>query len=149
MRREWRLRQTQDFDRARGNGRSWANPILVCYVFARGDTGPTRIGITVGRRTGNAVVRNRVRRRIRELVRGQHPALAPGSDVILIARPPSAQATFNELQHSVASLLQRAGVVAGPGAPPSPGSDVDASGPGEPVPGELVPETPFPSEPGS
>jgi ribonuclease P protein component len=137
MRREWRLRQTTDFDRARGSGRSWASPLLACYVFARGDSDPARIGITVGRRTGNAVVRNRVRRRIRELVRGRHPALAPGIDVVLIARPPSAQATFDDLDRSLASLLQRAGVLDKPGK-----SQVSALDPAQLVPREPSQDNP-------
>lgn len=115
MRKEWRLRQTKDFDRARVGGRRWTNATLACYVFARGDGGPTRIGIIVGRRTGNAVVRNRVRRRIRELVRGRYDELASGLDVILIARPASARATYAELDDGLASLLQRGWITSAAG----------------------------------
>ncbi len=112
MRREWRLRQTRDFDRARASGRSWANATLVCYVFDRGDTGPARIGITVGKRSGNAVVRNRIKRRLRELIREHHPAISPGADLVLIARTPAALASLDALGHDLSNLLRRAGVLA-------------------------------------
>jgi ribonuclease P protein component len=108
MRRDMRLRRTSDFDRVRASGRRSANSLLVGYVFARGDSDPTRIGITVGKRTGNAVVRNRIKRRLREAVRLAYPTLALGLDVVLIARPsivPVSVGTLRGAAHEVLSRL--------------------------------------------
>lgn len=107
MRRELRLRKNADFQRVRAARRSWAHPLLVLYV-APNDLGTTRAGISVGKRVGGAVVRNRVRRRIREAVRLRHPDVTPGHDLVFIAREPSAQASWPSLWDAVEQLLRRA-----------------------------------------
>ena len=71
-----------------------------------------RVGISTGRRLGGSVVRNTVRRRIREIVRRCDAVLrTPGTpesgrDILIVARPASAEATFAELQASLVSLLR-------------------------------------------
>jgi ribonuclease P protein component len=108
MRREYRLRRSADFDRVRANRSSWAHPLLVCSRRPRGDPDPTRVGIVVGRRVGKAIVRNRVKRRIREAARLLHPRLQPGNDVVFIARPGAADASFEEIARVVELLIGRA-----------------------------------------
>jgi ribonuclease P protein component len=82
---------------------------LVLYAAPRdGADGPSRSGFVVGRRIGNAVVRNRVKRRLREMVRARYPALAPGVDLVWIARPPIAAADFAAIGAGVDELLRRA-----------------------------------------
>ena len=66
----------------------------------------SRYGIVVSRRVGNAVVRNRVKRLLREILR-QMP-LKPGWDVVFIARPQAAKASFADLKNLILSLLTRA-----------------------------------------
>jgi ribonuclease P protein component len=109
MRRHQRLRSSADFRRVRDQAaRSWAHPLLVLYA-APNDLGQTRIGITVGKRVGkSAVVRNRVRRRIREAVRLRYGDLVPGQDLLLIARPAAVQASWPELRGAVESVISRA-----------------------------------------
>jgi ribonuclease P protein component len=68
------------------------------------------VGIVAGRRVGNAVVRNRARRRIREALRLRYPAIAPGHDLVLVARPASATASWPEIERGVDVLLTRAGL---------------------------------------
>lgn len=109
MRRDLRLRKSAEFDRVRAAGQSWSHPLLVCYASARGDTNPSRVGFIVGRRVGNAVARNRVRRRLREATRALFPTVHPGQDIVLIARPPASQASYVELLTALRSLLGRAG----------------------------------------
>jgi ribonuclease P protein component len=112
MRREYRLRRGADFERVRTNRRSWAHPLLVCSLAKSPGPGPTRVGLIVGRRIGNAVTRNRVKRRLREVIRSLYPRLRPGFDLVFIARPPSVSASVGELEVAVFTLLQRAGIVA-------------------------------------
>jgi len=93
----------------RAGRRSWTHPLLVLYAAAQeGAAGPTRSGFVVGRRVGNAVARNRVKRRLREAVRAQAPALAPGMDLVWIARPAIVAADFAAILAAVAQLLRRA-----------------------------------------
>lgn len=61
-----------------------------------------------GRRVGNAVVRNRVKRRLREIIRALYPILVPGFDVILIARPGAAKATLSDLEAALRTVWSRA-----------------------------------------
>ena len=68
-----------------------------------------RYGFITSKRLGNAVVRNRVRRRLREGVRSL--AVRPGSDVVVSARAPAAQADYHELKRAVANLFARAGIL--------------------------------------
>ena len=86
---------------------SWAHPLLVLYV-APNDLGVTRVGISTSKRVGKAVVRNRVKRLIREAVRGLLPRVAPGRDLVFVARPAAAGADFEQVSGAVESLLRRA-----------------------------------------
>jgi ribonuclease P protein component len=109
VKRDQRLRTPADFGRARQNAtRAWPHPLLVLYVVPN-DLGRTRVGITVSSRVGNAVVRNRVRRRIREAMQARLECLAPGFDLLLIARPASARAAWGELSAALDSVVSRAG----------------------------------------
>jgi ribonuclease P protein component len=72
------------------------------------DGDAARVGITVGRRVGNAVVRNRVKRRLREAIRSSFAKIHPGTDLVLIARPSAARAHYTDLASAVDSLLDRA-----------------------------------------
>ena len=112
MKREQRLRSAADFRRAREAApRPWAHPLLVLYV-APNELARTRVGVTVSHRVGKAVVRNRVRRRIREAARARLPQLPPGHDLLFIARPTSAGAGWAELRDAVETLLRRARLLA-------------------------------------
>jgi ribonuclease P protein component len=109
MKREQRLRTSADFARVRERApRSWPHRLLVVYVVPN-DLVYSRLGITVSGRVGNAVVRNRVRRRLKEAVRARWDRLSPGLDVLLIARPPSAGASWADLSTALDCLLVRAG----------------------------------------
>jgi ribonuclease P protein component len=107
VRRENRLVSEADFRRVRHEGRSWAHPLLVIHVRHSGGL-HFRAGISVGKRFGGAVRRNRVKRRVRELLRARLPELSPGWDVVISPRPPADSASFAELGEAVDLLLGRA-----------------------------------------
>ncbi len=112
MRRAWRLRANEDFQRVRREGRSWAHPLLVLVAAdGRDPDGRTRLGITVSRRVGKAVIRNRIKRRVRELLRLRYARIAPGQDLVFVVRPYAARANYRALEEAVESLLERAGLL--------------------------------------
>jgi ribonuclease P protein component len=89
-------------------GSSWADGLVVVKALPNG-LSFSRYGLSVGRRLGGAVVRNRVKRRLREILRSTQ--LKPGWDIVFIARPPAASANFAGLGKSVQALLSRAGLL--------------------------------------
>ena len=89
-RRRARITRSGDFDAVYRRGRSAANRHLVVYAFARDDrpsSSPARLGLSVSKKVGDAVERNRVKRVVRERFAEIAPSLPPGIDVVVIARP--------------------------------------------------------------
>lgn len=105
-----RLRKALDFQRVRQQGRSVGTSLLTLGWVAN-DLALCRCGYVVGKRVGkSAVARNRVKRRLREILRLQIKAgqVTPGYDLVLIARAGAAQATYQQLAADVTRLLRRA-----------------------------------------
>lgn len=93
-RRRARITRSGDFDAVYRRGRSAANRHLVVYAFSRDDRpadAPARLGLSVSRKVGGAVERNRVKRVLREQFAGLVPGLPGGLDVVVIARPGSSE----------------------------------------------------------
>lgn len=110
MERRFRLTKSADFQRVRRLGRSYAHPFLV-LVISPGDANNLRIGVVAGRNIGNAVIRNRVKRRLRAALSPFRERIALGWDMIFIARKPITEASFEKIQDVVKTLLQRASVL--------------------------------------
>ena len=87
-----------------------ANSYLVFYA-RRNRTGTNRVGITVGKKLGHAVVRNRVRRRLREVYRLNENRFTPGWDIVVVARSRCIKADFQQLTNAYLSLAEKAGVL--------------------------------------
>ena len=86
------------------------NGYLVLYA-RKNRTSTNRVGLTVGKKLGGAVVRNRVRRRLREAYRLNEGRFAPGWDIVIVARSRCITAEFDTLQESLLSLAAKAGVL--------------------------------------
>ena len=87
-----------------------ANSYLVLYA-RRNRTQGNRVGITVGKKLGHAVVRNRVRRRLREVYRLNEARFAPGWDIVVVARSRCIHADFGKLTAAYLSLAEKAGIL--------------------------------------
>jgi ribonuclease P protein component len=95
MQRRNRLTRSRDFDAVYRNGRSTSTRFLVLYWFPREDEGEARLGLAVPKGVGPAVVRNRVKRRLRELWGERLEHVPGGQDYVLVARPGLAEAAEN------------------------------------------------------
>lgn len=105
--KESRLRHRKDFDSVFARGRAWSDPLLVLRLLPN-DLDRNRYGFVTSKRIGGAVVRNKVRRRLREIVR--EVGVKRGHDVVLSAKTTAPAATFDELRSAVSRLLTRAGL---------------------------------------
>ena len=137
MRREQRLRHRRDFDAVYREGRSVGAEALSLRTRRNGLT-VSRFGFAVGKRVGKAVVRNRVKRRLRAVV--QALTLPAGWDVVITARARAADLDYDELAGVVSMLARRAWLL--PGQPAERRQPAPAVSPGP----ERRPAGPPPSE---
>ena len=90
--------------------RGFANGMLVLYARPnRSDK--NRVGITTGKKLGHAVVRNRARRRLREVYRLNEHLFKPGYDIVVVARHKCVTADFQKLTKAYLSLAEKAGIL--------------------------------------
>lgn len=110
MERKHRLTRSIDFKRVRRTGKSLAHPFAVLIVH-RNDLAVTRLGVSASKSIGNAVQRNRAKRRLREVLRSHLPEIVSGWDVVVIARPEAVDAKWDLLRSAILDLLQRSGLL--------------------------------------
>ncbi|MCB9780445.1 MAG: ribonuclease P protein component [Alphaproteobacteria bacterium] len=106
--RDLRLRKRADYQRVQGNGRRHRERDLLLLYLPSDEPG-TRVGITASRKVGGAVVRNRVKRWLREAIRHEHHALPAGLDVVIIAHASAADAGADGLRGQVRQAFGRIG----------------------------------------
>ena len=87
-----------------------ADGYLVLYA-RKNRTDSNRVGITVGKKLGKAHIRNRTRRRIREIYRLNEEKFLPGWDIVVVARSRAVEAPFDKLTKSYLSLAKKAGIL--------------------------------------
>ena len=108
MRRAQRLRRRSEFAAVYRHGRPYRSELLILRALPS-DQPLSRFGYTASKAVGNAVKRNRLKRRLREAIRSLQ--IASGWDVVLNARRGAAEADYHELRASVAGLMIRAGLL--------------------------------------
>jgi len=100
------LKKNHEFKRLYNKGKSEASKYAVIYCRRNG-TAYNRLGITVSTKLGNAVQRNRIRRRLKEIYRINENSFSVGFDIVLVARMRSRLAEYKELESSVLSLFRK------------------------------------------
>ena len=104
------LKKNHEFRRLYAKGRSAVSPTLVVYS-RRNKSDGNRVGFTVTVKLGHAVVRNRVRRRLREIYRLREGELRRGYDLVIVARSRSADAAYRQLERDFLSCCARLGLL--------------------------------------
>ena len=124
MQRRQRLTGSKRFSQIHIEGNSAANRLLVIRYLANGSD-CSRFGFLVNKRIGNAAVRNKIKRRLREVIR-LNPVKS-GWDALFIVRQGAGSAKYQDLKAATDNLLQRANLVEKPPQPTSPGPIADQS----------------------
>lgn len=113
-RKRRRLSRSGDFDRVYRDGRSHANRFVVVYSFPRAGGDEPRLGISVGRKVGGAVVRNQVKRLLRDAFWASGDGLPDGYDFVIVARPEMATVASERgaagVEEELREVLESAGV---------------------------------------
>lgn len=104
------LCRNNDFRRAYSKGKSFVGPLVVTYV-RKNRLGVTRVGITTSKKIGNAVLRSRSRRVIREAYRQLKPRVKSGYDLVFVARGKTPHVKSTEVQRLLSKQLASAGVL--------------------------------------
>jgi ribonuclease P protein component len=138
-RRARRVSRSAEFERVYRQGRSVANRHLVLYSFPNESIDRPRLGLSVSRKVGGAVERNRVKRLLREAFDGVEADLESGHDVVVVARPEARELAEREglagIDGALEELIGRAGLrvpgAAGPDSSPR-RPDAQSSAPDEP-----------------
>ena len=116
LKRCFSLKRNKQFRQVYRKGKSVACRELV-LIYAKNRSDMVHVGFSVGKKLGNSVVRNRVKRRLREAFRPNLPLLLPGFDLIVIARDAARDAPFPSLADSLRYLLRKAGLFQKPKRP--------------------------------
>ncbi len=111
VQRKLRLRNRADFSRVYRGGRSFANSQFAVYWFRQKDADPIRLGVSASKKIGNAVVRNRMRRTVKEIIRHMTDRIVPNIDIIIIVRKPAITMKYSDLEKSMNHVLKKAGLL--------------------------------------
>lgn len=111
MQSQFRLKENRDFRRVFRRGKSFATPRMVLY-YCDNREGRIRVGFSISKKVGNAVVRNRTKRMLRAIFQSILPELAQLSiDIVVVCRKDAADADYHELMQDVSKLLHKAKIV--------------------------------------
>ncbi|MEH7378615.1 MULTISPECIES: ribonuclease P protein component [Bacillaceae] len=106
MKKELRIKKNKEFQTAFQKGQSFANRQFVVYSLKKEGQDYFRIGLSVSKKIGNAVTRNRIKRYVRQSIFELNEQLAPGNDYVIIARKPAAEMDFFEVKKSLTHVLK-------------------------------------------
>lgn len=107
VKKRYRIQKNEHFQKIRRQGASYTNRLLVICLL-QNQLPYSRFGFSISKRIGKAVLRNQIKRRLRESVRLRQDMIEPGWDIVLIARGPIRHADYHQIDAACARLLRRA-----------------------------------------
>ena len=110
--RSERLKKSSEFREVFEDGRRVAARGFVCYVVQREGRG-RKFGVAVSRKVGGAVVRNRVKRYLREIYRRSRSELKDGATIVIVARPEASTMSYGECENALGRLFRSGGAIGG------------------------------------
>lgn len=110
MKKKYRIKKNDEFQEVFKQGTSVANRQFVIYVLNKPEQAYFRIGLSVSKKIGKAVVRNRVKRYVRQVFHEERDRIQTGKDYVIIARVPVATMEYEEVKKSLLHVLRRANV---------------------------------------
>lgn len=108
MKKQFRIKKDEDFQEIFQRGQSTANRQFVVYVLNRPEQPHFRIGLSVSKKIGNAVMRNRIKRLIRQVLFEFSDTLKIAKDIVIIARKPTAEMDYHDVKSSLEHVLKLA-----------------------------------------
>ncbi|GKU83884.1 ribonuclease P protein component [Niallia sp. NCCP-28] len=111
MKKEFRIKKNKDFQEVFKKGQSFANRQFVVYKLSKKNQDHFRIGLSVSKKIGNAVTRNRIKRYIRQAFLELELHLNPAMDYVIIARKPVSDMSYEEVLNSLKHVLKIAKII--------------------------------------
>ena len=107
MKKKFRIKKNEEFQQVFRKGESFANRQFVIYMLDKKDQDYFRIGLSVSKKIGNAVMRNQIKRYIRQSFLELDSQILKGKDYVIIARKPASEMKFSEVKSSLMHVLKR------------------------------------------
>lgn len=111
MKKLYRIKKNDEFQKVFKKGKSFANRQFVVYFLKKGDQDHFRIGLSVSKKIGNAVKRNEIKRYLRQSIHELQEWIEQGNDYVIIARKPAADMNFHEVKKSIQHVFKVAKVI--------------------------------------
>ncbi|MGM0923607.1 MAG: ribonuclease P protein component [Bacillota bacterium] len=107
MKKKNRIKKNEDFQKVFKHGKSMANRQFVIYMLGQPEEKEFRLGLSVSKKIGNAVTRNRIKRLVRQVFLEEKDSLKTGIDYIVIARMPASEMDYHEVKSSLLHLFRK------------------------------------------
>ncbi|WP_082231962.1 ribonuclease P protein component [Halobacillus massiliensis] len=107
MKKTYRIKKNEEFQQVFQHGESFANRQLVLYYLKKKDQPHFRIGLSVSKKIGNAVMRNQIKRYLRQAFHELETQIKPDYDFVIIARKPTHKMGFHEIKSSLTHVLYK------------------------------------------
>ncbi len=107
--KELKIRKSQQYNNVYQNGRKLISKCLIIFLLDN-NLKTNRYGIVTSKKIGNAVIRNKAKRRLRELIYEKHGELKQGYDIVLVCRPLISKVAYSQLKNDFSILLRKSGI---------------------------------------
>ncbi|AVR01021.1 ribonuclease P protein component [Oceanobacillus picturae] len=107
MKKEYRIKKNEEFQQTFKHGKSFANRQLVIYYIEKKGQEHYRVGLSVGKKIGNAVTRNRIKRYLRQAFQEMDDRIKYPHDIVIIARQQTKKMSYEEIKKSLNHLLYK------------------------------------------